>query len=118
MVPYWGWTRFLAVFPWVYSEDIKMSFDTPENLIGYCEIHCQTERALFSTSQINEMLKVAGYPEGYVREVEGTGFYSMHESMEDLCKLARVHLAKMKLPPPDNVISLSAYRAKLTHPTS
>lgn len=93
-----------------------MSFDTPEDLIGYCEIHCQTERALFSTSQINEMLKVAGHPEGYVREIEGSGFYSMHESMEDLCKLARAHLAKMKLPPSDNVISLSAYRAKLTQP--
>jgi len=58
-----------------------------EHLIGYCEIHCQTERALFSDTHINRMIALAGYPKDFPRTV--TGWYSMHEEMQELCDLAK-----------------------------
>ena len=30
---------------------------TDAELIGYCDIHCETERALFNDRQINRMLE-------------------------------------------------------------
>lgn len=65
---------------------------TDAELISYCEIHCQTERALFSSAHINRMLALAGHPEVYVREVPADRFFSAHGEMEVLCKLARVRL--------------------------
>lgn len=60
-----------------------------EDLIGYCEIHCKTELALFHGKHINEMFKLAGID----RKVEfENGFYAAHESMSELCKLARKRL--------------------------
>lgn len=58
-----------------------------EHLIGYCEIHCKTERALFSDTHINRMIALAGYPQGFPKIV--TGWYSMHEEMQELCDLAK-----------------------------
>jgi hypothetical protein len=66
---------------------------TDMDLIGYCELHCQTERALFSGKHINRMLALAGHPEPYVREVPEERFFSVHSEMENLCKLARERLA-------------------------
>lgn len=44
---------------------------TDKEIPGYCEIHCRTERALFHCSTINSLIRLAGYPENYVREVSG-----------------------------------------------
>lgn len=66
---------------------------TDAELIGYCELHCQTERALFNGAHINRMLALAGHPEPYVREVPDDQFFSAHGEMEVLCKLARERLA-------------------------
>ena len=44
------------------------AFETDEQLIGYCQLHCETPRALFHTSHINRILKLANYPEGYPQE--------------------------------------------------
>lgn len=62
------------------------------DLIGYCEIHCQTERALFKGDDVNRMLQLAGYPEGFVRQVPGHQFFSLHDEMEELVKLSKARL--------------------------
>lgn len=61
---------------------------TDEELIGYCEIHCETERALFSGSQINRMYALAGV-DGERLSLRVDAFYSMHEDMKELCLKAR-----------------------------
>ena len=65
---------------------------TDEQLIGYCEIHCRSERALFHADHINRLLELAGHPENYVRRV--SGWLSLHDdAMMPLCKLARNRLS-------------------------
>jgi len=59
---------------------------TDLELIGYCEMHCKTERALFHADQVARMMALAGRGEGKV--IHGV-WHSMHEEMEDLCKAAR-----------------------------
>lgn len=63
-----------------------------EALIGYCELHCQSERALFSSADINRMLVLAGNPTHFVKSVPEGRFFSVHEQMEELCRLARARL--------------------------
>lgn len=79
-----------------------------EKLIGYCEIHCQTPRALFSSQQINLMLFLAGHPKGYQHEIEQDRWVTVHEDMEELCKIARKRLAvsKQLVGAPANVVSI------------
>ena len=67
-----------------------------EHLIGYCEIHCKTERALFSRQQVNDMIELAGFPEHFVGQIRQS-WISLHEEMEELCKLARKRIADEKL---------------------
>ena len=38
-----------------------------ESRIGYCELHCQTERALFKGVHVNEMIELAGNPVGWLK---------------------------------------------------
>ena len=57
-----------------------------KELIGYCEMHCTTERALFSAQHINRMIALAGYPKDFPQSV--TGWYSMHEEMQELVEMA------------------------------
>lgn len=59
-----------------------------QELIGYCRIHCRTERALFSDTHINRMLKLAGY----TRTVRG--WHSVHEEMEQLCDEAEKRMGQ------------------------
>lgn len=68
--------------------ELKSNFESPERLIGYCEVHCETERALFNKNQVNDMLKLAGYPPSM-----DIDWVSMHEGMKELCKLARERLS-------------------------
>lgn len=63
-----------------------------DQLIGYCEIHCETEVALFSPEQINRMLALAGHPEGYVHSVDR--WLSVGSEMRHLCELARARQAQ------------------------
>lgn len=63
---------------------------TDRELIGYCRLHCKTERALFHADHINRMLELAGHPEYYVRRVDG--WLSVHDPMEHLCDLAEARL--------------------------
>lgn len=61
------------------------------DLIGYCELHCTTERALFSAEHINRMYELAGRPK-WMNPIPAKMFISMHENMEELCRLARQRL--------------------------
>ncbi len=67
-----------------------------KELIGYCEIHCTSERALFNEKQINRMIALAGYPPNFVNSVR-SGWYSLHEEMEELCRLAKINMNPPKL---------------------
>lgn len=66
-----------------------MSIISDTELIGYCEIHCKTERALFNGNHINRMILLAGSPSNFVSSVPGESWFSMHEDMAELCELAR-----------------------------
>jgi hypothetical protein len=66
-----------------------MSAMTDAELIGYCEIHCETERALFVGAHINRMIALAGFPPGFPAAVPPDEFRSAHEEMAELCELAR-----------------------------
>lgn len=64
-----------------------------DELIGYCDIHRKTERALFSYPQIAQMIEYAGRPEEFVAPEElmrfPKAFDSLHEEMKTLVDLAR-----------------------------
>lgn len=64
---------------------------TDVELIGYCEIHCETPVALFSPQHTNRMLELAGFPVNFVRSTDR--WLSLHEEMKELCALARQRLA-------------------------
>lgn len=59
---------------------------TDDELIGYCEIHCKTERAQFHASQINRMLVLSGAPGQ--PDFKGT-WANMHEEMQELVEMAK-----------------------------
>jgi len=65
-----------------------------EELIGYCEIHCKTERALFHIDHIRRMWKLANEPE--IKFPFGEWF-SMHEDMQYLCSKAKQIMDNKKL---------------------
>lgn len=67
-----------------------------EFLIGYCDLHCESERALFNSEQINRMLALAGHPDGFVRAVPAGRWMSVHGEMKELCRLARERLKSQK----------------------
>ncbi len=61
-----------------------------EAFIGYCELHCDTPRALFSARDVERILKLAG--EKCAHKLEG--FYHVYaDQMMPLCKAARARLA-------------------------
>lgn len=61
-----------------------------EDFIGYCEVHCETPRALFSGDQINRMIRLAQLDIIYPRNE----WFTMHDSMRKLCELARERLGE------------------------
>jgi hypothetical protein len=69
-----------------------MSVMTDTELLGYAEIHCRTERALFSAEHVNRILALAGHPEGYVYSV--TGMTAVHSDMQHLVDLVRARMEK------------------------
>lgn len=64
---------------------------TDRELIGYCRLHCKTERALFNANHVNRMLELAGHPDGFVKRVNG--WLSVHDEMLELCDLAEKRIA-------------------------
>ncbi len=59
-----------------------------DEFLGYVELHSETPRALFSKSQVAQMLELAGYPvgaEGVMADMQE--WYSL--DMSDLVMIAR-----------------------------
>jgi hypothetical protein len=61
-----------------------MSDEEFDKLIGYCRIHCRTERALFHRNDVNQVLELAGRPE----RVRCGDFIAVHDEMSELCDMA------------------------------
>ena len=76
------------------AEDGKYYSHMERNeLIDYCDSHCETERALFSREMVAQMIEYASCPEDYSTPDEIINscieFYPMHEPMKTLVDLAR-----------------------------
>lgn len=76
------------------NNELLSGFGSAEELIGYCEIHCTTERALFSGKQIIDILRLADDQDGWESYIDPTEWLSMHEEMAELCEKARARLAR------------------------
>jgi len=59
---------------------------TDEQFIGYCEIHCETPRALFNGAQIKRICKLA---KTEALGIDDDAWFSVKDEMKDLCKKAR-----------------------------
>lgn len=60
------------------------------DLIGYCRLHCRTDRALFHRDMVNKVLKLAG-----INDRMDVEWASIHHEMDKWCDLA---VAKRKQP--------------------
>lgn len=71
-----------------------------KELIGYCDIHCETPRALFSKEQVAQMILLAGEPDDWdAPEDFANGikaWYCFKEEMKELVKLATARLNSNK----------------------
>ena len=72
------------------------------DLIGYCEIHCTTQRALFSKEHLARMLELAGSPKEYIkpndlRKLKHDFLPVFEEAMIPLCEMARKRMTQPKL---------------------
>jgi len=64
---------------------------TDEHLLGYVELHSQTERALFHVGHLNRLLELAGNPGRFA----GNGFSDLHyQDAKPLIEAARRRLAE------------------------
>lgn len=71
---------------------------TDEELIGYCRIHSQTQRALFHEMHVVRMLRMAGREEeAQSIEKDGMGFYSIYEDeMKPIADAADEYLKRKR----------------------
>lgn len=68
---------------------------TDEEFIGYCEIHSQTQLALFNGPQVARMIRLAGEGEDLARIWESRGSdYWKSVDLGDLCEKARRNRSK------------------------
>lgn len=61
-----------------------------DELVGYCDIHCETEIALFHQEMVAQMIEYAGCPKDFPKPEEimkGEEWSSLHESMKTLVNL-------------------------------
>lgn len=69
------------------------NFKTPEELIGYCMIHSETERHLFNGAQLIDLINLSG--DGNAARIDPKRWYSPEESdVKAACKKARERLKK------------------------
>ena len=59
---------------------------TDQELIDYCDIHCESELALFCREHVERMLKLAGVKQSSSRL---PSFMSLHDEMKNLVRRAR-----------------------------
>jgi len=67
---------------------------TDDDLIGYCDLHCKTPRALFNGNQINRMISLAG---SCLAPIPEDSWISLHETMEGLVRAARKRKQRVNL---------------------
>lgn len=52
--------------------------DTDLDFLGYVELHCDTELALFSSNDCHRLLRLAGVQDDLHPPMSERGFYGMH----------------------------------------
>ncbi len=64
-----------------------------EELVRYCDIHSETDRALFNKDMIAQMIDYAGNPKDYPTAEEmakaSIEWHSLHETMKTLVNLCK-----------------------------
>lgn len=66
-----------------------MSEDSDRDFLGYVELHCDTELALFSSHDCHRFLRLAGVADESHPQLRPRGFYGMHRyDISDLLKKA------------------------------
>ena len=96
-------------------------FETENKFLRYCDIHSQSERALFSGEHINYLYELAGMDSPYnVSELKNNPFAAIYPGQMDEI-LKRIKIRKNSIEDkceeveeiskePDNVIYLDDYR--------
>ena len=67
---------------------------TDDELIPYCRLHSQTERALFHSSHVARLLRLAGREEAASSWDKANCFRSL--DLTDLCDEAVIHQASLR----------------------
>ncbi len=70
---------------------------TAERLIGYCDLHCETPRALFGRDMVAQMVLLAGEPEDWDSPEDiasGQKWMSLKEEMKELVNLATKRMSE------------------------
>lgn len=78
-----------------WEEDNVTNGMNDEQLIGYCEIHCETPRALFNGKQVKRMLALAGELNAIEEaelQLDDDDWLSIKGDMRELCEKARKNL--------------------------
>ena len=70
-------------------------FETAEQLIRYCSLHCTTPRALFKGIHVNKMIDLADAHDEF-NKIKDDSWISLHEDMEELVELAEAKLKRDK----------------------
>ncbi len=81
---------------------------TDEELIAYCDAHSETPRALFVGGHVNRMYVLAGSK----NHVDPTKFFTMHETMKHLVKLARERISDPNEPTEPTQLQVDKRRIK------
>ena len=82
---------------------MSLDNDTDEDFIGYCRIHSETERALFSKKHVVRILRLAGYDKlANALEDSNRDFLAVYsDEMHPICDAA---LRRLKQPQPSATI--------------
>ncbi|MBU4069573.1 MAG: hypothetical protein KJ646_01175 [Nanoarchaeota archaeon] len=86
-----------------YSDTILTKED--KELLRYCELHCQTDRALFGIQKVNKLLELMGEEIYDVNNLLIQKLIPIHgEQMEEIIKKIKVRKSKNKWLFPEKVI--------------
>lgn len=78
---------------------------TDDEFLGYCELHCQTARALFSGVHLNRLIALAGAQDRF-RQFQESEWLSAHEDPV-LELVAAAQARRKKAAPPSLTLSLT-----------
>jgi len=83
---------------------LPKNWNNLEDFLGYCEIHSETQRALFHIEQITALYKMAGYPiDDLPDEISGKtmgNFYPLHSDyMKPFIEIIRNRKSSIEIKP-------------------